>query len=190
MMEAGPPDCRQPRLDAHVPVPQSRLRRGTAGKLVLVAGSLLWIASLPLPFFDRTNYGVNPPFHVAIPVVFMLILPLGAINPGNSISVWLRLLAIGYLGGLVSSIVFPAVRHHIPRRWAATWALGTCAGVSTPWLVFVFPHLVAHRDPLGVGMPVFAFAHLLICVGIWLLVPPLWPKEKFSHRLRRWLREL
>lgn len=161
----------------------------TTGWTLYAAGWGLWSLSLVLPLDRWTNYAYNPPLHGTIDVFVLLMAPLTGLDLTNCVSVWWRLLAAGYYGGLVAAAVFPVGRRRVRPRWAVMWALGTCAGLLTPWVVFAMPQVVPHRVPL-VGTQMFAIAHLIICVGIWLLVPPLSPNEKFTHRLRRWLREL
>ncbi len=177
MMETEPADRRYFRLSPAI------------GWTLYAAGWGLWLLSLSLPFDRWTNYAYNPPLHGTIRVFVLLLAPLTGLDLTNSVSLWWRLLAAGYYGGLVAAAVFPVGRRRVRRRWVVAWALGTCAGMLTPWVVFAMPHVLPHRVPL-VGTQMFVLAHLVICVGIWLLVPPLWPNEKFTSRLRRWLREL
>ncbi len=185
-MEPEPRIRRHLWWDTHVRVPLSRLRRRTYGKIFYAVGWCLWIVSLPLPLFHFAILKVPMPLPTAYVIVWAV---FTAFNPAVSMEMWWRLIPVGYVAGMLSVAFFPAAARHMQHRGSVTWALGTCAGVLIPWIIILM-YVVFHIGFAAVGTPVVALANLFLCAGVWLLVPPLWPKEKFTHRLRRWLREL
>ena len=150
----------------------------------------MWIAALPLPFSHLAKWSdPSAPAPGTVSGAFMVLAALGAFVPTASVVFWGRLVGIGYFAAMLSTILFPAARRHVQHGWVIMWALGTCLGIVMPWII-ILRDTFARPGFVAVGTPVFVIAHLFLCVGIWLLVPPLWPEEKFTHRLRRWLREL
>ncbi len=165
-------------------------RRPAIGMVLLVGGWIMWVAALPLPFCHLPAFSdPSMPGPGTVPGAFVVLATLGAFIPTVSVEFWVRLVGIGYFVAMLSTIIFPAARRHVQHGWVIMWALGICAGIFMPSIIILLK-MVTDPGFTGLGMPVYALAHLFLCVGIWLLVPPLWPKEKFTHRLRRWLREL
>lgn len=196
-MEVQPPDGSRFWWNSPIWAPLRRLHRQTVGKIVVMAGWSLWLIALALPFTHDPQFFSSPPVPLprTVPVWFMLFAGLGAFNLGVPLAIWLRALGAGYFTGLLLAIAFPTARPHLRLGWAIGWAAATCAGLAAPWVI-AFRFFAAHTGFIAGGAPIFALGHLLICTGIWVLVPPAQgtrPRRRLpriGHRLRRWLREL
>lgn len=174
----------------NTPIPLSRFRRAAIGRAAYFTGWSLWLAAMPLPFVHLSSISSpSVPAPGTLPVLVMFIAAFGAFDLVEKINIWLRFLGMGYVVGVAAAAVFPAIRGRLHPRWAICWASAACAGLAAPWGFFCW-RMAGDVRFLAVGFPISLLAHLFICTGIWLLVPPLSPNEKFTHRLRRWLREL
>ncbi len=144
--------------------------RLTAWTLFLL-GWALWVAALPLPFAHVQNNFTNPatPALGTFPVWFIVLAGLGAFVPAEPVEIGVRVIGIGYYAGLAACVLFPAVRGLLRPVAASVWTAAACVSLGAPW-AYIFWDTADHHG-FTVGALVFAFGHLLICAGVWMLVP-------------------